>query len=432
MFQTIMTRISRPFLHLAETVVDVRSDRQVRHYKSYHGVQATKRATKGTERHMTSIINIVQFASMQLEWNSLLEQSLNPSFFLSYEWISSWWQIFGEGCTLFIIEVRDEAGALLAIAPLCIQQQFVFKCIPYRSLRVIGTNQANPDYLGFIVHKDHGADAIDSILQFIEERKDQWDELDLESLPVENESSQYIIQKLNKDAGLLYLNNDQSIMYIALPQDIETYLGSFSSKHRYNLRRRFRQFSQNYNGQLGKAETVESALHVLDRLFHLHHLRAAAVGRTEAFTDPRIRQLHADFIRKHFDSGRIHLYYLQIGDCLEACLYGFQYGEQFNFYQMGYNPAFDHISLGTTMMLKSIEFGIMNKFRYFDFLRGEEAYKRSWAKGQRSVKFVKYYKKNFGGFFLYGYRILRSTMRKARVLLSVWNAKPAASDDTSY
>lgn len=380
---------------------------------------------------MTSLVSFVQFASMQLEWNTLLEQSLNPTFFLSYEWMSCWWQIFGEGCSLFIIQVRDESGALVALAPLCIQQQFALKYLPYRSLRMIGTNQANPDYLGFIIHKDHGAAAVDSILKFIDEQKHQWDELDIESLPLENEASRSILQRLKHDANLLCLNNDQKIMFIDLPQNLDAFLASFSSKHRYNLRRRSRQFAQDHHGTFGRAETVESALHILDRLFNLHHLRAAAVGRTEAFSDLRIRQMHADFIRKHFASGRIYLYYLRIGGELQACLYGFQYGDRFYFYQMGYNPDFDHISLGTTMMLKSIEFAILNKFKYFDFLRGEEPYKRSWTKNERLVKFVKYYRKNPKGLFLYGYRILRSTVRLVR-LLAVGNAKPATSADLPY
>jgi CelD/BcsL family acetyltransferase involved in cellulose biosynthesis len=428
---TLLTGAAGPFKFLAESAIDVISARRVRNVKNPWAVHVTERATEGIERHMTSLVSFVQFASMQLEWNTLLEQSLNPTFFLSYEWISCWWQIFGEGSSLFIIQVRDESGALLALAPFCIQQQYVLKYLPYRSLRMIGTNQANPDYLGLIVHKGHGAAATDSILRFINEQKDKWDELDLESLPLENEASRGLLQRLRKDADLLCLNNDQKIMYIDLPQDMDTLLASFSSKHRYNLRRRFRQFAQNYNGTFGKADTVESALSILDQLFHLHHLRAEAIGRTEAFTDPRIRQLHADFVREHFNSGRIYLYYLKIGDTMQACLYGFRDDERFYFYQMGYNPEFDHISLGTTMMFKSIEFGIMNKFKYFDFLRGEEPYKKSWTKSERSVKFVKYYRKNSKGLFLYGYRILRSTVRRAW-LLAVGNAKPVATVDPSY
>ena len=62
------------------------------------------------------------FDALRDEWNDLLGRSRFDTIFLTHEWQSTWWRHLGQGRgPLFILAVR-EAGRLVAILPLYVQE----------------------------------------------------------------------------------------------------------------------------------------------------------------------------------------------------------------------------------------------------------------------------------------------------------------------
>src|SRR3954471_4219513 len=57
------------------------------------------------------------------QWNALAEQQSPPSYFVSCDWCSAWWQSFGERLELFVLLIRDQFGDLMGIAPLYCKEQ---------------------------------------------------------------------------------------------------------------------------------------------------------------------------------------------------------------------------------------------------------------------------------------------------------------------
>ena len=58
------------------------------------------------------------FENIKPEWNNLLVNSNSDNIFLTWEWVKTWWEIYGKNYKLFLITIRDANGKLLAIAPL--------------------------------------------------------------------------------------------------------------------------------------------------------------------------------------------------------------------------------------------------------------------------------------------------------------------------
>ena len=54
------------------------------------------------------------------DWNDLLARSSNDSVFLSWEWVSAWWDVFGDLFEPHVIAARTAAGELVGLAPLMI------------------------------------------------------------------------------------------------------------------------------------------------------------------------------------------------------------------------------------------------------------------------------------------------------------------------
>ena len=72
----------------------------------------------------------------------------------------------------------------------------------------------------------------------------------------------------------------------------------------------------------------------------------------------------------------LRLYTMHINDTLAAMTVCFDYGNCLYLYNNGYNPMFRDLSVGTLSKVLSIRDGISTRKNSFDFLKGDEAYKK--------------------------------------------------------
>ena len=69
-----------------------------------------------------------------------------------------------------------------------------------------------------------------------------------------------------------------------------------------------------------------------------------------------------------------------------AAWYGFTDRETVYFYQSGRDPRWERESVGLVLMGAMIRRAIERGFRRFDFLRGDDAYKRHWTETRRMTE----------------------------------------------
>jgi len=61
------------------------------------------------------------FLSLEPYWNTLLKQSFFNNWFLTWEWLHTWWEVYAsDSCKLYIIVTRKGANTI-GIAPFYIQ-----------------------------------------------------------------------------------------------------------------------------------------------------------------------------------------------------------------------------------------------------------------------------------------------------------------------
>ena len=65
-----------------------------------------------------------EFCGLREVWNQLLSRSDSDTIFLTWEWLSSWWEAYtGPTDDLHIIVVRDQGGQITGIAPFFLTKQ---------------------------------------------------------------------------------------------------------------------------------------------------------------------------------------------------------------------------------------------------------------------------------------------------------------------
>ena len=72
------------------------------------------------------------------------------------------------------------------------------------------------------------------------------------------------------------------------------------------------------------------------------------------------------------------------GQCV-ASIYGLDDGQQFCYYNSGYDQAWKQASPGMVLLGLSIEAACERGVKRYDFLRGDESYKFDWANATRAT-----------------------------------------------
>jgi len=116
------------------------------------------------------------FSGLKKSWDSLLERSRQKdNFFLSYDWMSEWWSVYGKGNELFLIAFED-AGRLIGIAPLYLEA---------KAVRIMGDGEVCSDHLGLIFDKEYEEAGFAQFADYLNKNANAWDVLKLEGISAE-------------------------------------------------------------------------------------------------------------------------------------------------------------------------------------------------------------------------------------------------------
>ena len=101
--------------------------------------------------NIKAVTQLDDFSALENEWKALSQNSNSGNVFLTWEWISTWWECFSTGRQLFILTARRiNDGKLLGLAPLNVQRLIYKNIIHYRELSFMENQLAAPDHLDII------------------------------------------------------------------------------------------------------------------------------------------------------------------------------------------------------------------------------------------------------------------------------------------
>jgi CelD/BcsL family acetyltransferase involved in cellulose biosynthesis len=323
------------------------------------------------------------------EWDTLLGQSASNVVFLTRQWLATWWRHFGqaEDCTLHLLVLREEGGALAGIAPLFVAREPLPPVQEYRRgvprpkregkpVRVVqlvgGTDVA--DYLDVIAPEDRVEQVWASVLDYFLERRGEWDAIDFHSLP-EWSPSRGALSRVAEARGLRFEVLAEDVCpVLELPAEWETYLMSLRKKDRHELRRKVRKLEgrEDSRWHLVPPDDREAIEHAMDVFLHLHRKSGADKAR---FMDSRMEAFFRDMAHDLAPTGWVDMAILNMDGQPASAYFSFNYEGRLYLYNSGYNPRFASYSAGVALLAYRIHKAILQGLRCFDFLRGDEDYK---------------------------------------------------------
>jgi CelD/BcsL family acetyltransferase involved in cellulose biosynthesis len=327
------------------------------------------------------ITNQTELENLHEAWNNLLIKSNANTVFLTWEWMYTWWECFGEGKKLFVV-VAEDKGVTVGIAPFQITQSRFFGICKLSLLEFLGTTGVITEYPDIIIQQGREYELIPAIIDFILKSTLEWDVLNLVSI---RQSSQNLklIRKYCEDKGIQYWEYGSNISpYIELPSSIDEYLLSLSKKSRWKIKSYRNKLEE--TRKIGLYETKEK--NKIDDDFavimQLHQKRWENKGGLGSFAQSKVRFLkfHNSIIHRFFDNGWLYLLQLIVDGIPLAGQYNFIYNNTVYCHSTGFDPDWSEYHVGNVLQLLAVEDLIRKGANEFDLLRGTEQYKYIWAK----------------------------------------------------
>ena len=162
------------------------------------------------------------------------------------------------------------------------------------------------------------------------------------------------------------------------------YLAERSHNFRSELRRKERALAKQHRHEYAEARTVDDVQAALRDHFDLHE-RRWPVHRTERQSAERLKRFHWEFATEAADRGWVRLWQLRVDGQPIASWYGWSLGGGYLYYQAGLDPDWSRFSPGTLLLGRTIQAAIEEQCSTYDFLLGEESYKRRFCNESRDV-----------------------------------------------
>jgi CelD/BcsL family acetyltransferase involved in cellulose biosynthesis len=295
--------------------------------------------------------------------------------FLSFLWMSEWWQVYGFDYQMHVLVVRDEIR-LIGVLPLVLQK--TGRGVRY--LNFMGAGELTPDDLDILSIPERRMEVLQALAAYLHNTQSEWDVIELDKLPAGSLTVEELEARF-RACGLVTDLMDAARCYsTVLPASFDEYLSRLSRSTRHNLERRKRNFETDHPGaEFIQAKTPEQIDRALEALVRLHQARWTKKGYPGAFASKRFYEFHRAIMLQALHAGLLNLYYLQTGAEIIAVEYLFRVGDVVQDYLGGYNEDWAKYSLGNLMVAFSIRMSIDNNVSIFDLLEGDEAYKDDWA-----------------------------------------------------
>jgi len=182
------------------------------------------------------------------------------------------------------------------------------------------------------------------------------------------------------------------------PPSWDAYLAMLSPNRRQLLRRKERSLRRDHAlavTDYGADRLDEGWGH----LMALHAQRWDGAGGG-AFRDPRAEHLQRQFARELAQQNRLWLSTLDLEGRPVAAWYGFASDDTVYFYQGGRDPEWERESVGLVLMGIMIQRAIERGYRAFNFLRGDDSYKRQWTPSRRKTHETVIFRSGWRGLWL--------------------------------
>ena len=365
------------------------------------------------------------FSSMKKEWNQLLEKSKSKSIYLTWEWLFTWWQVYGENRELFIVCILkdDELISILPLIKRNIKELGVFKQVV---IEFLGTGEDEKDevcsnLMEPIAHPDFESEINSVLLSFLADGKSHnWDQLIFRcvrrnSLFMREINSDLISDKffikevMTKKNGITNLNEGWDCFFSSLGQ---------RTRKKIRRERRFLESQKDFSYRFLEDESELEGM--LEAFIALSLKRWNGGGACASDKFIKFTKL---VCFEYFKKGMLKLSLMEVDGKVIAGNLDYCFKDTIYGYQTTYDPEFNpKIGVGMQGMLYCIENAAEEGFKRYDWYGIKKgSYKEHFVNESQDIVTVFVKKKNLTSLLVDNFersrKIIKSPMCQGRIRL---------------
>ena len=299
------------------------------------------------------------FDEIKEDWLNLLSLGGVETVFMMPQWQSIWWNEFGTGAEMLLLALPGSDGPE-GIAPL-------MRC--NGTVTLMGDVDLF-DYNDILVSPGKEQRFFSAFLDHM--MVERWENLELFPLTADSPSLLYL-SGMAKERGCAVEVIPQDVSPgVPLPDDWEGYLQVLSKKDRHELRRKLRRLDAVGDNNWYICSDSPAVAEAMDDFFSL--LRTSRQEK-HRFLTPNRERFFRRIASEMASMGLTKLFFLDFGGQRVAAALCFDCGPSRLLYNSGFDPAFGYYSVGLLLKALCLKDAIHEGRHYFDFLRGDEAYK---------------------------------------------------------
>ena len=315
------------------------------------------------------LITSESFEQLQDEWPAIHARIPGATPFTHPAFVTAWLRHFTPELPPVFLGIRDEEQ-LVGVATL--------EPGP-RVARQLGDPNVC-DYSGPIALPGFETDTAAGIIEWLME--DLTDGLELWGIAEDSPVRAAISEGASHFGWTCAEEHEAVCPYIDLPADFEAYIASLPKHDRHELRRKLRNLRAVGDVRFDGVTEPEAVSAGMDRFLELMHISR---DDKDAFLTPAMEAFFRDLAPSMAAAGMARLSTLWLDGKSVAMLLAFEDPDTVYLYNSGFDPAEAHLAVGLLSKALAIEDAIARGKRRFDFLRGEEEYKRHLGGVPREV-----------------------------------------------
>jgi len=330
-------------------------------------------------RRESPIVNVIETAaeleSLREPWSDLLAEDRPRTPFLTWEWMSTWWRHFGGDRRLWILAARDRHGDLIGLAPWMLSTRGAG---PWKIRRISFIGDG--DHADILARPEERDAVIASFLRFLDDRRPEWDVLDLERVKQGSD----LIAHLAASGPLYAAPCVVPCPLVPLPEDWPSFEARvLSQKMQKKLRYAARRLDREHPGEM-TLRRIEDPAEIGSALETLASLSRKRWDRRTCFGTPGFIAFHREIAALSLARGWLRFFVLELRGIPVAATYCFAYDGEYHAYQLCIDREWAALNVGHLLVQHVIEEAIREGASAFDYLRGAERYKRDWASAIRA------------------------------------------------
>lgn len=333
-----------------------------------------------------TITDFASLSTLEVEWEVLDAELQIRTPFTSPRWNKLWWQHFQRDSMkvldrLRTFVLRNEAGALIAVAPMMLTYRPGRLPIRLRELQFLGADQNMTEIRGMVCREhDHEA-ALAALAAHFTTIEREWDWIQWCGLPAP--APETVLPGFRKTREL-------QDFFIPLPETWDALRARLPRNIKESLRKCQNSLARDkVDWSLDIITEPEAVVTGLLRLLELHGMRADSqdmIAHLNVFARQEARAMIVDYVGQEAARGGACLFAMRIGDTYVAMRLGFLYERELYLHYSGYDPEWSRYSVMTSVVAGAIKWAIEKGMTRVNLSTGSDVSKTRWR--PESVTFV--------------------------------------------